>query len=90
MESFLENKLLLAHTPIDEHSLDLRFGVSLKVQGDTKRTEGFADKYVENLTTGFHEDIQIWENKLYRDQPGLCSGDGPIGKLRKWYGQFYD
>ncbi len=89
MESFLENKLMLAHTPIDEGTLDLRFGVSLKIAGDLERTEGFAQKYVENLTTGFHEDIQIWENKKYRSRPQFCDGDGPIGKLRRWYSQFY-
>lgn len=89
MESFLSNKLMLAHTPIDEETLDLRFGVSLKIVGDLERTEGFAKQYVDNLTTGFHEDIQIWENKKYRDRPVFCDGDGPVGKLRRWYAQFY-
>jgi 3-ketosteroid 9alpha-monooxygenase subunit A len=45
--------------------------------------------YVENLRLGFHEDIAIWENKVYRESPRLVDGDGPIGKLRAWYKQFY-
>ena len=42
-----------------------------------------------NLKAGFEDDIQIWENKLFREQPVLCDGDGPINQLRRWYRQFY-
>ena len=87
MDGYLKSILLLAHTPVDEQTLDLRFGVSLAVAGP--RTAEFAQAYVDNLRTGFHEDIEIWENKVYRDRPVLCDGDGPIGKLRRWYRQFY-
>ena len=52
-------------------------------------TEEFAARYIDNLRQGFLEDVSIWENKVYRDLPVLCDGDGPIGKLRKWYKQFY-
>ncbi len=55
---------------------------------------------VENLTLvqaaiieanqkGYYDDVAIWENKLFREQPVLCDGDGPLNKLRKWYEQFY-
>jgi 3-ketosteroid 9alpha-monooxygenase subunit A len=90
MEGYLSSRLMLAHTPIDEHTLHLRFGVSLKVAGDRARSEGFSRMYVENLRTGFHEDIAIWENKRYRSRPVMCEGDGPIGRLRAWYRQFYE
>ena len=53
------------------------------------KTKLYSGMYVKNLQTGFEEDIEIWENKLYRDRPALCDGDGPIGKLRKWYRRFY-
>ena len=36
------------------------------------------------------EDIPIWENKLYRDNPVLCDGDGPIAAYRRWCLQFYN
>ena len=84
----LESILLLAHTPIDEGHLDLRFAVSLERTGP--RTEQFAELYAENLRLGFHEDIQIWENKVFRERPRICEGDGPIGRLRTWYRQFYE
>jgi 3-ketosteroid 9alpha-monooxygenase subunit A len=89
MKGVLNSKLLNAHTPIDENTLDLRFGVMLAVNGDLAKSERFAQAYVDNLTTGFHEDIAIWENKAWRDMPVMCAGDGPIGRLRQWYRQFY-
>jgi 3-ketosteroid 9alpha-monooxygenase subunit A len=89
MHGVLEARLVNAHTPVDESSLDLRFGVLLKHIGSADKTKMFAEKYAENLKLGFHQDIAIWENKLFREVPVLCDGDGPIMKLRKWYAQFY-
>lgn len=87
MKGYLHTRLFLSHTPISESQLDLRFAVMLKQSGP--RTDEFAKFYVENLRLGFHEDIDIWENKCFRERPRLCDGDGPIGKLRLWYAQFY-
>lgn len=89
MRGWLHSMLVNAHTMIDDHTLDLRFGVSIKPRGSSQETEGFLDAYVKNLTTGFMEDVQIWENKVWRDQPLLSSADGPIMRLRRWYAQFY-
>lgn len=88
MSGVLDSILLLAHTPIDSERLDLRFAVSLRRSGP--RSEEFAQFYVENLRLGFHEDISIWEHKVYRERPAICDGDGPIGRLRTWYRQFYE
>ncbi len=90
MKGFLDSRLLLAHTPIDEGRLILRFGVLLQETGSAARDQAFAAGYVDNLTTGFHEDIEIWENKTWRDRPAICDGDGPIGRLRTWYRQFFE
>jgi len=87
MRGILHSRLFLAHTPIDEVTLDLRFAVMLEKSGP--KTDEFAQFYVENLRLGFHEDIAIWENKVYRESPRLVDGDGPIGKLRAWYKQFF-
>jgi 3-ketosteroid 9alpha-monooxygenase subunit A len=84
MDSFIRNRMVNAHTPIDESTLHLRFGVMLE-----KNAAKYADVYRDNLTLGFGEDVQIWENKLWRDRPMLCDGDGAIGALRRWYRQFY-
>jgi 3-ketosteroid 9alpha-monooxygenase subunit A len=89
MESFLPNKMVNAHTPIDEKSLHLRFGVMLKRIGDDKKMARYAAGYTQNLQVGFAEDVAIWENKVWRDRPTLCDGDGAMGALRRWYRQFY-
>ena len=86
---YMNAYLINAHTMIDENTLDLRFGVSLKAKEGIEDIEMFGKAYVDNLTTGFLEDVQIWENKVFRDVPLLCASDGPIMKLRKWYHQFY-
>jgi 3-ketosteroid 9alpha-monooxygenase subunit A len=90
MESFLPNRLVNAHTPIDAHSLHLRFGVMLKKVGSDEKMARYAQGYVHNLQVGFAEDVAIWENKTWRDRPTLCDGDGAIGALRRWYRQFYE
>ena len=35
------------------------------------------------------QDRIVWENRLYTDRPRLVKGDGPFGKHRKWFAQFY-
>lgn len=87
MKGVLHSTLLLAHIPVRDDLLELRFAVSLRRSGP--RTDEFAGMYVENLTRGFHEDIAIWETKKYRDRPQLSDADGPIGQLRRWYRSFY-
>jgi phenylpropionate dioxygenase-like ring-hydroxylating dioxygenase large terminal subunit len=89
MDGLMQNYMLLAHTPIGPNELDLRMAVMLKVMGDRKRTEGYVGLYLDNLKRGFEDDMKIWENKIYREPALLCDGDGPIGRLRKWYRQFY-
>lgn len=90
MEGVLSSRMVNAHTPIDEERLHLRFAVSLPVLGTEEKTRRFSSRYIDNLRVGFHEDIAMWEHKTWRSPPVLCRGDGPIGKLRRWYQQFYE
>ena len=43
---------------------------------------------VGNWISQWARDIEIWENKIYREHPRLCRDDGPVFRLREWYGQF--
>jgi hypothetical protein len=77
-------------TPIDEDTLVFSTGV-IGRKGD--RTD---EEAIEELKTQMDEqqhitnqDFQIWENKLYRPNPVLCEGDGPIPEFRRWARQFY-
>jgi 3-ketosteroid 9alpha-monooxygenase subunit A len=114
MQSIVASRLVNAHTPIDENSLHLWFGVMIQESdfSDEEMEEintslernGLLNKFkltkenlaqvhqylVASTTKGYHEDVAIWEHKLYRETPMLCDGDGPIPKLRRWYKQFYE
>jgi 3-ketosteroid 9alpha-monooxygenase subunit A len=89
MDGLLQNYMLVTHTPVEENELDLWLSVRLKIVGSRERTEGYVAGYLDNLKKGFEDDFRIWENKIYREPALLCDGDGPIGRLRKWYRQFF-
>ncbi len=88
-DGFMEARLINANTMVDKNSMDLRFAVMLKKGKDARQTEAFQRGYVENMSKGFQEDIDIWMEKRFVETPVLCEGDGPFIKLRKWYSQFY-
>jgi 3-ketosteroid 9alpha-monooxygenase subunit A len=89
MEGVLKNHLMVLTTPVDLGHVNLWFAAMLKKVGNGKNTDSYMGLYMENLRIGFIQDQKIWENKIYRDRPLLCDGDGPIGKMRSWYKQFY-
>lgn len=75
-------------TPIDDQTIQMRFNFTLPKQqtGDNKL---YADAFRDEIVRQVNQDIPIWENKMYRESPILCDGDGPIAKYRKWFQQFY-
>ena len=44
---------------------------------------------IGNWVSQWRQDIEIWQGKIYRERPLWAEGDGPTGKLRRWYRQFY-
>ncbi len=84
--------ILTAWCPIDETTLEYWFGVIVRAdskQFSEEMLDQFAQRYCKDSYDAFMEDVYIWERKLYREEPVLCGGDGPIAKLRRWYTQFY-
>jgi len=88
MAGYLDSRLINANTPVDEGTVHLRYGVMLDT-GERTESAAFTAKYVENLRTGYLQDVRLWEHKTFHERPGLCAGDGPIMELRRWYAQFY-
>ncbi|XP_060085283.1 probable 3-ketosteroid-9-alpha-monooxygenase, oxygenase component [Ylistrum balloti] len=86
---FMEARLINANTMIDTNKMILRFGVMLKKGNDLRQTVAFQKGYIENLSKGFQEDVDIWLEKKFVEKPILCDGDGPLMRLRKWYSQFF-
>lgn len=87
----VESILLNSHTPIDQNSFELRFGVMVKkFPGMSKEAcDAMVKQYVDLTNKAFGEDVEIWHNKVRIDNPLLCDGDGPVYQNRQWYEQFY-
>lgn len=87
----VESILLNSHTPIDQDSFELRFGVLVKkFPGMTDEAcAAMVQQYVDLTNKAFGEDVEIWHNKVRIDNPLLCDGDGPVIINRQWYEQFY-
>ena len=77
------------HIPINQEELDLCSAVIMSSLTDEPLPEEFVLGYPQGAHAAFAQDVEIWKDKVYRSDPILCDGDGPINKLRKWYEQFY-
>ena len=75
-------------TPIDDQRIHLRFSFTLP-KSQKENNLVFAEATRNNIVRGVEQDIPIWNNKRYVDDPILCDSDGPIAKYRKWFSQFY-
>jgi 3-ketosteroid 9alpha-monooxygenase subunit A len=86
-----ENVLITAHYPVSPTSFVLNYGMVMrkKPEFDDATNDMIAAKMLENIGSGFMEDVKIWKNKARIDNPLLCEEDGPVYQLRRWYEQFY-
>ena len=69
--------LINAHIPIEENKLLLRFGVILKAGEGVTLPPAVLEAHVAAARNGYFEDVAIWENKRWRDQPDLCGRRWP-------------
>jgi phenylpropionate dioxygenase-like ring-hydroxylating dioxygenase large terminal subunit len=84
-ETYLQGMI----TPIDRHTVHVRFAFSQPLKNGEVPKGGVEAAIIQDICKQLREDTPIWENKIYRPLPVLCDGDGPIAKFRKWYAQFY-
>jgi 3-ketosteroid 9alpha-monooxygenase subunit A len=77
------------HTAVNPEEVELCSAVIVSGLDDETLPEEFAQLYPQMAHTAFGQDVEIWKDKVYREDPVLCDGDGPISKLRRWYEQFY-
>jgi 3-ketosteroid 9alpha-monooxygenase subunit A len=78
-----------SHTVINDNEVDLCSAVMVSSLTDQPLPDEFAQLYPQMAHVAFGQDVEIWKDKVYREDPILCDGDGPINKLRRWYEQFY-
>jgi len=85
-----ETVIVMGMTPIDEETMHMRFGVIGKAMGRSREEmAAFHQSYADDMAFAVEQDFPIWENKVYRPQPKLCEGDGPVSDFRRWAAQFY-
>ncbi|MCS5543363.1 MAG: Rieske (2Fe-2S) protein [SAR86 cluster bacterium] len=77
--------MLNVSSPVDLENSILRW--QMRVTKDIEDEVGSA--IIDGIANGLYDDIPIWENKRYKENPLLCDGDGPINKFRTWVNQFY-
>ncbi len=76
--------MIQTHTPIAPLAQRVRF----RWFADPSIPRLLVSYVVGNWVSQWREDIDIWENKIFRERPQLVRDDGPVHKLRKWYRQF--
>jgi hypothetical protein len=74
-----------SHTPVAPLTQHVRF----RWFSEPSVPKPLASFIVGNWISQWRQDIGIWERKIYRKNPMLTRGDGPIHQLRRWYSQFY-
>ena len=77
--------MMQTHTPLTPMALRVRF----RWFAEKKIPRALVSYVVGNWVSQWREDIDIWENKIFRPRPQLVRDDGPVHALRKWYAQFH-
>ncbi|MCP4466785.1 MAG: hypothetical protein GY813_08545, partial [Halieaceae bacterium] len=85
-----ETLIIVTGTPVDReyHETTMRFSFKILEEG-LEATQGLAKAFIGEVTRQHAQDVPIWENKKFHENPVLCDGDGPIHQIRKYYQQFY-
>ncbi|MFT4054034.1 MAG: Rieske 2Fe-2S domain-containing protein [Novosphingobium sp.] len=94
MEGEYPSFIMIAHTPIEDGKLRAWHALMVKVNdGAGKITDAdraAAAAYQEASRMAFAQDVEIWANKRACINPLAIPKDGPYGKVRIWYKQFYN
>jgi cholesterol 7-dehydrogenase len=77
--------LFQTHTPMEP----LRQSIYFRWYADRSMPRPLVSYVVGSWVSQWRGDIDIWENKVYRDKPKLSRADGPVVRMRRWFDQFY-
>ena len=92
MEGEYPSHMLIAHTPVDDGVVKVWYALLVKSQKEIASEEDvtMARAYQQAGLEAFAQDFEIWSNKRPCISPLVVKGDGPFGKVRIWYRQFYN
>ena len=84
--------MLIAHTPIEDGVIKMWHALMVKSPNETATDEdvAVARAYQETSRLALAQDLEIWNNKRPCINPMQIPADGPFGKVRIWYKQFYN
>lgn len=84
--------MVLAHTPVDKGTVRLWHALMVKMSDTTPTAEQIeaARLYETTSRDAVGQDVEIWANKEPCINPMQIPADGPYGKVRTWYRQFYN
>lgn len=78
--------LFQTHLPTEPLKQQIRF----RWYADKKVPRPLVWWVVGHWVSQWKADVEVWENKVYRERPVLVSLDGPVHKMRRWYQQFLE
>ncbi len=73
------------HLPLQPMKLQVNF----RWFADKQISRPLVSYVVGSWISQWQADIEIWENKIYRQVPCLMRSDGPVRQMRQWFKQFY-
>ena len=73
------------HTPVEA----LKQRVTFRWFAARRVPRIFASYVIGNWISQWRQDVRIWQGKIYRRHPLGAADDGPLGRMRAWYRQFY-
>lgn len=94
MAGEFDSFIMIANTPIDDgvsrtwHALMVKVNDGSREITDADRAAALG--YQEGSRLAFAQDVEIWQNKRACLAPLALPNDGPYGKVRIWYKQFYN
>lgn len=94
MAGAFDSFIMIANTPVEDgvsrcwHALMVKVHDGSRETTDEDRANALA--YQEGSRLAFAQDVEIWANKRACLNPLAVPNDGPYGKVRLWYRQFYN
>lgn len=92
MTGMMDSYMLVAHTPVEDGSVQAWHGLIAEAQNNppTDQDQQMVAMFQVFSKEALLQDFEVWAHKEPCFQIMKVLGDGPFGKTRTWYKQFYN
>ena len=92
MSGYYNSIMLVAHTPVEDGTVHAWHALMVEPPNypPSEEDKGAIAAYQEMSRQALYQDFDVWANKQPCIQVMQVPGDGPFGKTRTWYKQFYN